>query len=315
MSESLDLFVTHETAYAYSGRVELAHHVGHLRPLEDAFQSVEQFELQVTPAPSSHSNDRDSFGNARVFFSIYSPHTSLKVKSSSRVRVRERFAGLDFVAGPQWEGVRTALHYSAKVVWLRETEFSFASPFVDLHKELRDYALVSFTPGRGLRAAALELMHRIHEDFSYESDTTEVDTPVIEVFRERRGVCQDFAHLLIACLRSLGLAARYVSGYLLTQPPPGQPRLVGADASHAWASVYCPDTAFNDGWIDLDPTNDLVPRADHVTLAVGRDYGDVAPLRGVIRGGGEHTLSVAVSVLPADELEPGASPGPRIAQG
>lgn len=300
MTPSLDLSVTHETAYSYEPRVESAHHLGYLRPLEDAAQSVDMFELSVAPTPSYHINDRDCYGNGRFFFSLYTPHSSLCVRSESRVHVEARFEGLDFDGGPAWEEVREALHYSADAVWLPETEFVFASPFVPMLRELRDYASESFTPGRPLRAAALELMHRIHADFNYETASTDVSTPLIEAFRERHGVCQDFAHITVGCLRSLGLAARYVSGYLLTQPPEGQERLLGADASHAWASVFCTATETNGGWIDFDPTNDVVPGIAHVTLARGRDYGDVAPLRGIIRGGGEHILEVAVSVVPLD---------------
>jgi transglutaminase-like putative cysteine protease len=161
--------------------------------------------------------------------------------------------------------------------------------------------LQSFTPERPLLQAAVDLMHRIHADFTYDTDSTQISTPVLEAFNLKSGVCQDFAHVMIGCLRALGLAARYVSGYLMTQPPPGKARLVGADASHAWVSVHCPLIDINGGWIDLDPTNDLIPGTSHVILAVGRDYGDVAPLRGVIRGGGEHKLAVAVTVAPQGE--------------
>jgi transglutaminase-like putative cysteine protease len=189
----------------------------------------------------------------------------------------------------------------AKEPWQAESEFVFPSPFVPIHAELREYALVSFTPDRPVLEASIDLMHRIHADFKYQSNATDVSTPLIEAFEERRGVCQDFAHILIGCVRSLGLAARYVSGYLLTNPPPGKPRLLGADASHAWVSVFCPHVTNNGGWVQLDPTNNVIPSTAHVTLAFGRDYGDVAPLRGVIRGGGEHKLAVAVSVIPVDE--------------
>ena len=162
---------------------------------------------------------------------------------------------------------------------------------------LHDYAQPSFAPGRSYLAAAMALMERVHRDFTYEPGVTEIDTPLIDAFRLRRGVCQDFAHLMLGMLRSLGLPARYVSGYLQTQPPPGQARLLGADASHAWISIWCPVL----GWVDLDPTNAVVPDASHVTVAVGRDYGDVVPLRGVIQGGASHTLDVAVDVAPAVE--------------
>ena len=184
----------------------------------------------------------------------------------------------------------------------------FALSMIKLHgfggeTEFWDYALESFTPGRPVLEALLALSAQIHADFRFDPEATSVATPVAEVFAARRGVCQDFSHLMIACLRALGLAARYVSGYLLTEPPPGQPRLIGADASHAWVAVWCPGL----GWIDVDPTNDLQPAAGHITLAWGRDYGDVCPLRGVILGGDSHTYSVGVTLVPPLPLVPGRS--------
>jgi transglutaminase-like putative cysteine protease len=195
-----------------------------------------------------------------------------------------------------WEQVAQACRYRAGAAFEPASEFVFASPFVPPLPALRQYAAPSFMPGRPLAAAAADLMARIHAEFEYDGNATEVHTPLAQVIDQRRGVCQDFAHLMIGALRSLGLPACYVSGYLLTQPPPGQPRLLGADASHAWASVWCPPL----GWIDFDPTNAVQPAGagTHVTLAIGRDYGDVMPLRGVIRGGADHALSVAVSVVP-----------------
>lgn len=303
------LSITHETRYEYASRVELAHHLAYLRPLDTPYQSVEAYALSVSPTPSFTSEDHDPYGNARVFFSHYAPHRSLLVKAQSTVRLLERYGGIDLAAGPPWESVQASLRYEAGGAWLEPTEYVFTSPYVLLHAELRDYALASFTAGRPLRAAAMELMHRIHADFTYEAESTDIATPLLEAFQMRRGVCQDFAHVMISCLRSLGLAACYVSGYLLTTPPPGRPRLVGSDASHAWASVYCPELAARGSWLDLDPTNDLVPALGHVTLARGRDYGDVTPLRGVIRGGGDHELTVAVSVEPLDGPEAPGAPG------
>jgi len=173
-----------------------------------------------------------------------------------------------------------------------------------VHEAFRTYALSSFMPGRPLMQAAQELTARMHRDFRYQTASTDINTPALEALQEKRGVCQDFAHILVSCFRSLGLPARYVSGYLLTQPPPGQPRLVGSDASHAWASVYLPELANHpsQGWLDLDPTNNRCglasPGEDYVRLAVGRDFADVSPLRGVLQGGGTHTLEVAVTVSP-----------------
>jgi transglutaminase-like putative cysteine protease len=193
-----------------------------------------------------------------------------------------------------WEDIVRRLRYVAGAPFEPAAEFAYASPLVPLIDALRNYAAESFPARRPYLDGAIELMHRIHADFAYQGGVTEIDTPLLQIFEQRRGVCQDFAHLMIGCLRALGLPARYVSGYLLTNPPPGQARLLGADASHAWVSVWCPRL----GWNDLDPTNDVRIDVAHVTVAVGRDYGDVMPLRGVIQGGGEHTLSVAVSVLP-----------------
>ncbi|GAA4322729.1 transglutaminase family protein [Pigmentiphaga soli] len=292
------LSVTHETAYRYASPVELAHHVAYLRPLETPYQTLRDFELQIEPRPSSCIDESDVYGNARALFELLAPHDFLRVRAVSRVCVSPRFAGLDGAGGPPWEEAARRWRYVSGAPYAPESEFVFASPYVPLHAPLRAYARESFTPGRGLVAAAVELMHRIHRDFTYESNSTAVSTPLLEAFEARHGVCQDFAHVAIGCLRALGLAARYVSGYLLSEPPPGQPRLVGADASHAWLSVYVPGLEAGGGWLDLDPTNDLIPGAAHVTLAHGRDYGDVTPLRGVIRGGGGHELQVAVTVEP-----------------
>ena len=177
-----------------------------------------------------------------------------------------------------------------------DAQFAYASPYVVIAPELERFARASFPPGRSVLAGAIDLMHRIHAEFRFDPSATTVTTPVTRVLAERHGVCQDFAHLQISCLRALGLSARYVSGYLLTDPPAGQPRLIGADASHAWVSVRCP----HHGWVDLDPTNDVIVDRRHVTIAWGRDYGDVSPLRGVLLGGAEHTLTVGVSVVPIE---------------
>ena len=297
MSDSpLGLHIIHDTVYQYSTPVELAQHLAHLRPVERDDQHLEDFSLTVQPEPVSIKEEVDHFGNVRHLFSLLTPHEALHVRAESHVRLSLRDTPLVPEASPAWETVRDAQHYQAGEPFHPESEFVFPSPFVPLHPELHDYAAASFAPGIPTLAGALDLMHRIHQDFTYASASTEISTPVLEAFNARRGVCQDFAHVMIGCLRALGLPVRYVSGYLLTEPPPGQPRLIGADASHAWVSVYCP----KHGWVDLDPTNDVVPGTAHAVVAVGRDYGDVTPLRGVIRGGGAHTLEVGVSVLPLE---------------
>jgi transglutaminase-like putative cysteine protease len=213
------------------------------------------------------------------------------------VLVRAHAPEQDPDATLSWEEVRRWLHDGIGEQVLDPNQYLFSSPYVPVSAALADYARPSFPPGRPLLAAALDLTRRIHQDFEYDSDATTVSTPVEEVLQQRRGVCQDFSHLQIACLRSLGIAARYVSGYMLTMPPPGQPRLIGVDASHAWVSVYCPDL----GWVDLDPTNDLMVDTLHVTVACGRDFSDVSPIHGVILGGGEHELEVQVTVRPVEE--------------
>ena len=233
----------------------------------------------------------------RTEFALYAPHDVLTVRARSRVALTARERPVDAAASVPWPTLASSLRYAVGASFQPAAEFVFASPCVPLLDPLREYAAATFTPERPTVAGAIELMERIHRDFAYEPGVTDVGTPLAEVFRERRGVCQDFAHLMLGMLRALGLPARYVSGYLLTQPPPGQARLLGADASHAWVSVWCPVL----GWVDLDPTNAVLPDAGHVTLAVGRDYGDVTPLRGVIQGGASHTVDVAVNVAPVIE--------------
>jgi len=284
--------VSHTTEYRYSTRVELAHHIAHLTPRGDDRQSLLQCELSIDPPPSELHSGIDAFGNTRSLFSIYAPHEHLRVQARSWLHVQERNAELDPGASAEWETVRDSLQYRAGTSYLPASEFVFASPYVPRDPELAQYASPCFEPGRPLVEAAIELMHRVYADFQYRPASTEISTPLLQAFRARTGVCQDFSHVMIGCLRSIGLSARYVSGYLVSAQAPGRPRPVGAEASHAWVSVFCPLL----GWVDLDATNDALPGQEHVTVAIGRDYGDVAPLRGVIRGGGEHELDVAVRV-------------------
>jgi transglutaminase-like putative cysteine protease len=242
----------------------------------------------------------DYFGNVVEQFTILTPYDDMRVVGRSVVELTVAAAPMDLDVGAPWEAVRDELFYQRGAPYAAAAEFSFPSPYIVTAPALAAFASESFAPQRPLVAAAVDLMHRIHEQFTFDRAATTIATPVTRVLAERRGVCQDFAHVQIGCLRSLGLAARYVSGYLLTDPPPGQPRLVGADASHAWLSVWCPRL----GWVDLDPTNDVLPAERHVTLAWGRDYGDVSPLRGVVLGGRDHTLHVGVSVTLAGEDDP-----------
>ncbi len=290
------LEVEHETLYGYAAPVTQAQHLAYLKPLHDARQQLLQHELRIEPAPPQLLHQADSYGNARALFSLNQPHRELRVLARSRVALSTPPPGLDAARSPRWEAVRDRLRYEGGGRYDPAVEFAQPSPFVPRLLALREYGLASFGPGEPVAAVALDLMRRIHADFRFKTASTSVDTPLAEVFEQRSGVCQDFAHLMIGALRMAGLAARYVSGYLLTRPPPGQEALVGADASHAWVQVYCPDTVgLPAGWLELDPTNDLVPDISHVRLALGRDYGDVTPLRGVIRGGGRHTLQVRVN--------------------
>ncbi len=312
MSARARLAVEHETLYEYSQAVEQAHHIACLRPLSDEGQTLTQFEMTVSPTPSQHSTRRDSHGNSRAYFALHAAHTQLRVVARSEVQVSSRYEGLSGGQGPTCGEVRALLRYRAQAPFQPASEFVHASPYVPCLSALREYALVSLKDERPLAEAVMELMARIHEDFDYAPASTDISTPVLDVFLQRRGVCQDFAHLMLGCLRACGLAARYVSGYLLTQPPPGQVPLVGADASHAWVSVWVPGLGLPlaQDWLDLDPTNNCVPGVHHVRVAHGRDFGDVTPLRGVIRGGGHHTLLVRVTTTLM--AEPQASNTPSI---
>ena len=254
-----------------------------------------QSELNIYPAPATRTERKDYFGNVLCFFTVDEPHKELVVEARSEVRLEQNENPWPQHSLP-WEEVIGALSNDHTPEGLEAYQFAFESPRIRRQPEFASYALQSFTPRRSMAEALLDLNARIHRDFCFDSSVTNVRTSTEEFFRKRRGVCQDFAHLQIACLRSLNLAARYVSGYLRTYPPPGRARLIGADASHAWVSAYCPGA----GWLDLDSTNNLVPSSGHVTLAWGRDYGDVSPLRGLILGGGAHTLKVAVDMEPID---------------
>ena len=293
------LQITHETVYDYLPAVETAQHMAYLTPLDNATQTLLGHSLQVSPEPAQINTTRDVFGNSRSFFSLQVPHTRLQVLATSQVITQAVHLPRSDIA---WEAVRERFRYQAGAPFDAANEFVFVSPMVPRHADFAAYARPSFSAGVGVLAAAIHLMHRMHSDFTYESQSTQVNTPALEALAQRKGVCQDFAHILIACLRSMGLPARYVSGYLLTEPAPGTVKLKGSDASHAWASVYLPDLPEGERWVDLDPTNDRAgwpsPGEDYVTLAIGRDFSDVSPIRGVIHGGASHTLQVGVTVEP-----------------
>jgi transglutaminase-like putative cysteine protease len=292
-----ELEVIHDTRYAYSAPVSLAHHLAHLEPLQDEAQRLLGFHLQVSPPPDRLHTSCDAAGNTQCHFSLVRPHDTLTVRAISRVRLAARFSELEPRTSPAWDELAERLRYVARSPFDPAVEYAMPSPYVPRLEVLRDYGALSFRPGRPAAEAAIELMHRTHADFKYEARSTEIDTPLAKAFAQRRGVCQDFAHLMAGAIRMQGLPVRYVSGYLLTHAPDDDAEMLGADASHAWVQVWCPETVGvpSDGWLDLDPTNDVVPGVGHVRVAVARDFSDVTPLRGVIRGGGRHSLSVGVS--------------------
>jgi transglutaminase-like putative cysteine protease len=270
----MKLSVVHETHYKYSSPVPLSHQLLHLTPRELPWQTCTSYRLTVEPAPAEQEERVDYYGNRTVRVLLATPHDELLVRAESEVDVQPR----------------------AQAAWLpgAPSEFLHESPHVETWRELSDYAAKSASQGQPPLEVATDLMRRIHKDFRFDRTATSISTPLKQVMKQRSGVCQDFAHLMTAGLRSLAIPARYVSGYILTKPPPGRPRLVGADASHAWVSVFAGE------WIDLDPTNNRVVDEEYVTLAWGRDFDDVTPMRGVILGGGEQSLAVRVTVTPLE---------------
>jgi len=285
--------IRHTTQYRYSEPVSLCHNVAHLRPRATATQNCLSTQLSVSPLPSRSHAWEDLFGNRQDYFSIQEPHSELTVTALSEVEVMSARDLLDSAFPIAWEQALEHLRQTADPQVLEARQFTLESNFIELSAAIADYAACSFTAGRPLLEAVHDVMQRIHRDFTYDPHFSSIATPLHQVLEHRRGVCQDFAHMAIACLRSCGLAARYVSGYLETLPPPGEEKLVGADASHAWFGVYVP----YQGWVDFDPTNDQIPAEQYITAAWGRDYADVAPLKGVLFGGGDkHQLDVAVDV-------------------
>ena len=286
--------VRHQTLYTYEVPVLHAHHLAHLRPRRFDYQTARRTLLEITPSPRDQHRQEDYFGNDCDVLEVLSTHEKFEIVATSEIELKERPTLQHLDDEPfksfSWNAVSEQLMQDTRLLYARE--YAFDSPLVRVHPMLREYALPSFEEGRPLLEAVLELSDRVHTEFSYEPATTDVSTPLAQVMRERRGVCQDFAHVMIGCLRSVGLAARYVSGYLETVPPPGQPRLVGSDASHAWVAAFFPGL----GWLDIDPTNGLLPNQSHITVAFGRDFSDVSPLKGVVLGGGRHYVKVGVDV-------------------
>ncbi len=290
--------IVHTTRYHYAKSVASSYNEAHLLPRSFAGQTVRGASLAIEPPCQDYRDRQDFFGNTASYFSIADPHREITITAMSDVQRLPARRQLSFADDVDWQAAARGLLNPVDADALDAVQFCLDSPLVRSADALREYAAPSFAPGRPLGEAAAELMARIHCDFVYDPAATDIATPLGEVLQTRRGVCQDFAHLAIGCLRSLGLAARYVSGYLETLPPPGQCKLQGADASHAWVQVYLPGA----GWQDWDPTNNLQPADRHVITAWGRDYSDVAPLKGVIYGGGDtHSIEVEVDVTALPE--------------
>ena len=287
--------IRHITSYEYESDVSLSHHVAHLTPRETLDQHCVEHRLEAVPQMSTHSSHLDHFGNLTNFLTVEGAHRQLGIVAWSRVELfpPERLMP---ESSPPWETIRDLHGSDSPNAPMESAEFVFGSPLAPSRADLAEYARPAFPATRPILDGAVDLCRQIHADFKFDRHATTVMTTVQDFFKTRRGVCQDFAQLMVACLRSLGLPARYVSGYLETLPPPGKPKLVGSDASHAWASLWCGD----DGWEDIDPTNNVIPSDHHITTAWGRDYSDVAPVSGMLVGGGRHKLTVSVDVKRMD---------------
>jgi len=286
--------IRHLTSYAYETPVNFARCSLRLEPRSGDGQQLVSHTVDIRPRPTERTARRDYFGTHTESILIETAHRSLRIDSRSRVSVFRTAPTRDGHSG-SWESVRNVAFESSSLGPASPVGYVFASPLVPMQRPVTSYASESFPPGRAILAGAVELMHRIRNDFKYDPKATVVSTPLEEVFEKRHGVCQDFAHVMIAGLRGLGLPAAYVSGYLRTIPPPGKPRLQGADATHAWVSLWCGEQL---GWIGFDPTNDVLVENDHIVLAMGRDFSDVSPVDGIIVGSRRQKLSVKVDVLP-----------------
>ena len=283
--------VIHRTVYDYTEAVTVSHHAARVKPRLTSAQERADFALRILPEPSVQTMRTDYFGNRVCFFSIQQIHHRLEVTATSLV-VARTVTPPALALSPPWSQVVELFQDPVSPEVVEEYQFRFNSPMVCATPELADYARESFREKTPLLVGVQDLNRRIYQDFKYDPVATTVATPLDEVVANRRGVCQDFAHLAIACLRSLGLPARYVSGYLRTHSPADKRHLVGADASHAWFSVFCPSV----GWVDFDPTNNLLPAEEHITVAYGRDFSDVSPVSGILVGGGSHEVKVSVQV-------------------
>jgi transglutaminase-like putative cysteine protease len=285
--------IRHVTTYAYESPVSFARCSLRLEPRSGDGQQLVSHSVDIRPKPAERTVRHDFFGTQTESVLIETPHRHLRIDSRSRISVSRR-APERTAPSLEWEGVRDVAFESTSLGPLSPINYIFASPLVPVQRPVTAYASASFPPAGGILAGAVDLMHRIRTEFKYDPKATVISTPLTEVFEKRHGVCQDFAHVMIAGLRGLGLPAAYVSGYLRTIPPPGKPRLQGADATHAWVSLWCGEEM---GWIGFDPTNDILVENDHIILAVGRDFSDVSPVDGIIVGSRKQKLGVAVDVL------------------
>jgi transglutaminase-like putative cysteine protease len=288
--------ITHTTKYAYTSPVSVCQNIVALTPRDDYRVNCMTHRIRIRPNPINVHRRTDFFGNQLTIFSIDENHEELTISAVSRVKVESPDLSTHG-ASEDWQSVRNQLATCQDPNWLLTSNYLYDSPRITRSKEYADYARKSFPPGASLFEAALKLNGCIYREFKFDASATETHTPTHQVFVMRKGVCQDFAHVMIGCLRSLGIPARYVSGYLRTIPPPGKQRLIGADQSHAWVAVYCGQ---QQGWIEMDPTNNTVCSTDHIPIAWGRDYTDVVPVRGAYLGGGESSLSVSVDVIPVE---------------
>lgn len=285
--------VKHKTTYQYSAAVHQSYHMLHLSPREVPHQNVLRHRITTMPHAEVQPDLVDFFGNPYAILAVEQDHTELVVEANSEIDIMSRAPG-DLAKTTDWQLLAERNASTGETMPKDVIQYAVASRHGPRLTSLAEYAVTSFPAANPVLLGAQDLMRRIFEDFTFDATATDVSTPVETVLEQRRGVCQDFAHLMIAALRSINLPARYVSGYIRTFPPEGQPRLQGADASHAWVSVWAPET----GWVDFDPTNNAIPELDHITIAYGRDYDDVSPISGVLLGGGAHSVDVAVDVIP-----------------
>ena len=297
-TQTIRYFVEHVTTYTYSAPVAISHHAAYLSPTNSPQQTIERFRLDISPRPRDISEHLDYFNNVRHQFSIIENHSELTVTMLAQVQklIRELpTADLSPTCKEVFRFLKAPITRDA----VQASEFMFATPLTSANSEIADYAKRFFTPNKSYLQCLIDLNQEIHDTFVFDSEATDVNTPLAQFFKQKRGVCQDFAHFMIACLRSQGFSAGYTSGYLLTHPPESQARMEGTDASHAWVSVHVPEI----GWVDFDPTNAILVNHEHIQVARGRDYQDVAPIKGAVSGGGEQTIDIEVTVRPEWELE------------